>query len=124
MLAAGLPVHSPAVVVYNQFVGNLWPPGNLGCSCSTGCRPRWRHTAVVVASTMSGQCSAPAAGCNSAGSEVSAADWTAGADGMMTAADGSLHLHTHRHHNLHLIKNETKKTKQNKHYHSDASTVS
>jgi len=54
------------------------------------------------------QCSAPVAGCNSAGSEVSAADWTAGADGMTTAADGSLHLHTHCHRNLHLIKNDKK----------------
>ena len=107
MLAVGLPVHSPAVVVYNQFVGSLWPPGILGCSCSTGCRC-WRHTAVVVVSKMSEQCSASVAGCNSAGSEVSAADWTAGADGMMTAVDGSLHLRTHRHHSLHLIKNKTK----------------
>ena len=108
MQAAGLPVRSPAVVVYNQFVGSLWPLGNLGCSCSTGCRLRWRHTAAAVESTMSAQCSAPVAGCNSAGSEVSAADWTAGADGMMTAADGSLRLHIHPHHSLHLIKNETK----------------
>ena len=29
MLAAGLPVHSPAVV-YNQFAGSPWPPGILG----------------------------------------------------------------------------------------------
>ena len=106
MLAVGLPVHSPAVVVYNQFVGSLWPPGILGCSCSTGCRC-WHHTAVVVESKMSEQCSASVAGCNSAGIEVSAADWTAGADGMMTAAGGSLHLRTHRHHSLHLIKNKT-----------------
>lgn len=104
MPAVGLPVHNPAVVVYNRFVGNLWLPGILGCSCSTGCRQRWRHTAVAVESKMSAQCSASVAGCSSAGSEVSAADRTAGADGMMTAADGSLRLHTHRHHSLHLIK--------------------
>lgn len=106
MLAVGLPVHSPAVVVYNRFVGSLWPPGILGCSCSTGCKRRQRHTAVAVESRMSEQYSASVAGCSSVDSEVSAADWTA--DGMTTAAGGSLHRHTHRHHSLHLIKNETK----------------
>ena len=109
MLAVGLPVHSPAVVAYNQSVGSLWPPGTLGCSCSTGCKRRWCHTVVAVESTTSEQCSAPAAGCSSAGSAASAADWTAGADGMTTAADGSLRLHTHRHRNLHLTRNQTKK---------------
>lgn len=108
MLAAGLPVHTPAVAVYNQFVGSLWLPGIPGCNCSIGYTQRWCHTAVAVESKMSVQRSVPVVGCNSAGSEVSAADWTAGVDGTKTAADGNLHLHSRHHHNLHLIKNETK----------------
>ena len=108
MLAVGLPVHSPAVAVYNRVAGSLWSPGILGCSCSTDCRRRWRHTAVVVESKTSVQCSASVAGCSSAGSEASAADWTAGAGGMMTGSGGSLHLHTHHHHSFHLIRNKTK----------------
>ena len=106
MLAAGLFVHIPAVAVYNQFVGSLWLPGIPGCNCSTGCMQRWYHTVVVVESKMSEQRSVPVVDCNSAGSEVSAGGWTAGVDGMKTAADDNLHLHIH-HHNLHLIKNET-----------------
>ena len=74
MLAVGLPVHSPAAVVCNQFVGNPWPLGILGCNCSTGYRRHLHHTAVAGENKMSEQCSAPVAGCNSAGSEVSAAD--------------------------------------------------
>ena len=50
-------------------------------------------------------------GCNSAGSEVSAADSIAGVDGMKTVAGGNLHHHSHHHrslhhnfhHNLHLM---------------------
>ena len=104
------PVHTP-VAVHSLFVGNLWMPGIPGCSCSTGYKQRLCRTAVVDY-RMPEKWSVVAVGYNSADSEVSVADWTAGVDGMKTVVGDNRHLHTHHHRNLHLRKKKTLKSEQ------------